>query len=207
MAVSVAYLGVALWRGGRGRAWRAAGLAVLTGLTVAQPVGVKAVPLAAGAFEREAPRPAAATAVHRVGPFRFEPYRQRITYLNGESGYPPDWLKLRSSFLIPGLLTNGTKVERLCGTTGRPCWSARGRQDALRLVRAADGEWRYRILTADGKLPSRQLGAQDPPYGFASDFRLRVGLVSVAGLVYWLLLGGLVTASAARARTDPRPTP
>lgn len=181
---ALAYLAVAALRGGRARTARAAVLAVVVGLTVAQPFGVRATRIDPGGGGRSE----AVDAWHRIGTFRFQAYRRAIVYLNGESGDPTDWLKVRSSLLVPGLLTNGAKLDRLCGTSGRPCWTGSGE---LQLRKDGDG-WRYEVL--DGRRP----GAKP-----VAAYRLSTGIVSPAGLGFWVLAVALLMAPLA---TRPRPS-
>jgi hypothetical protein len=200
---SIAYLLLALLRDGRGRAIRAAVLAIFLALTVAQPFGVKGVPITPAEYRAGDPQPADAEAVHSVDLlgiplFGFRPYTREIFYVNGESGYPTSWLKLRS-WLWPGLLTNATKLEKLCGATFDPCWVpadqvqyGRDRSENLQLVNA-DGQWRYRILTFDGT-PTDQVS------DYRGYYRLAVGFVSTAGAIYWVLVACLLIAIFGRLR-------
>lgn len=200
VAVAIVGLARALLRGGRWRTLRAVLLAVIVGITVAQPFGVKGVPISPQEFAADDPQPANAESIHSVELlglplFGFRPYTREIQYLNGEGGYPDTWLKVRS-WLWPGLLTNAEKLERLCGTTRQPCWvpedqnqTGFGRAGNLELVRA-DGQWRYRILTPDGS-PPRYPGESTGVYAYNGYYRLTIGIVSTPGLVYWLLAGVL----------------
>ncbi len=177
--LALAYLAVAAIRGGRGRTLRAGVLALLVGLTVAQPFGVKAKridPDGGGRAE-------AVDAWHRLGAWRFQAYRRPIVGLN-ENG-PSHWLKVRSSLLVPGLLTNGAKVARLCGQDGEPCWTGSGE---LALSQDAGG-WRYDVLAG------RQAGARP-----VAAYRLGTGVVSRAGVAFWVLAVALLAAPLAARR-------
>lgn len=208
---SVIYLLIAIARGGRRRVVRALVLATLLALTVAQPFGVKGVPMSPEEFAAGDAMPAESEAVHSVRVlgvplFGFRPYTRGIVYVNGESGYPDDWLKVRS-WLWPGILTNGEKVERLCGNTSQPCWvpedqsqSGFGRSSNLELVRAG-AEWRYRILTHEGRPPNYP-GPRDGTYAYNGYYRLTVGLVSLPGLMYWLVVATLAVRLIRRLRVS-----
>jgi hypothetical protein len=213
LPVSIGYLVLVVIRAGRARAARALILAGVLALTIAQPFGVKGVPISPQEFTEGDTRPADADAIHSVRVlgvplFGFRPYTREISYLNGEGGYPSDWLKVRS-WLWPGLLTNGTKVERLCGNDFQPCWVPEdqsqegfGRASNLQLVEA-DGEWRYRILRFDGSPPEYPPPRTTGTYGYNGYYRLAGGIVSTAGVVYWLLVGGLGALILIRIRRSP----
>jgi hypothetical protein len=210
---SLAYLIVALVRGGRARGLRALALAVVTAITVAQPFGVKGEPITPNQFFAGDPRPAKAEEVHStrvlgLSLFRFRPYRRKIWYLNGEGGNPTHWLKLRS-WLWPGLLTNGSKVERLCGTDMQPCWVPEGDSDTygrpsnLQLVKSGN-EWRYRILTADGTSPKYPPPFRTGTHTYNGYYRLTVGVSSKGGLAYWIVSAALGMALVLRLHRDRR---
>lgn len=213
VSASLAYLIVALVRGGRARAVRAIVLVGITALTVAQPFGVKGEPITPSQFFAGNPRPAKAEEVHSMrvlglSMFRFRPYRRRVWYLNGEGGNPTHWLKVRS-WLWPGLLTNGSKVERLCGTDMQPCWVPEGDSDTygrpsnLQLVKSGD-EWRYRILTANGTPPRYPPPFRTGTYSYNGYYRLAIGVSSNAGLAYWIVSAALGVALVLRLRLGGR---
>lgn len=172
-------------------------------------MGVKGVPISPDRYAAGNPEPAEAEQIHSVGVlgvplFGFRPYTRSIFYVNGEGGYPTDWLKLRS-WLWPGLLLNGGKLDRLCGNSNQPCWvpedrdqDVYGRASNLELVNA-DGEWRYRILKADGT-PTHFPGEPDGTYAYSGYYRLTIGIVSKLGLLYWVLAGLLAILVADRLR-------
>jgi hypothetical protein len=177
-------------------------VAALIALTVAQPFGVKGEPITPQEFAAGVHQPADPESVHSLRVlglplFGFRPYTRDIFYLNGEAGYPTHWLKIRS-WLWPGLLTNGAKIERLCGEVTRPCWRPRqqGHAQGLELRRAGD-EWRYRLLTADGRVPQHPT-VEDGVLGYSAHYRLALGVTSVPGLLYWLFV--LAVALGRRAR-------
>ena len=208
---SLVYLVWALLRRHRRRTIRALLVAGLLAITVAQPFGVEGVPISPQEFAAGNPEPVDPESVQSVdvlglGLFRFRPYTREIFYFDGQGGLPIAWLKVRS-WVWPGLLANASKVERLCGNTLQPCWTPRdqpqnrfGRASNLELVQA-DGEWRYRILTRDGS-PPRYPGNSSEPYRYNGYYRLAVGLVSFAGLVYWFVAGGIGVVLLLRLRDE-----
>ena len=212
--LALSLLGYAFHRRTRSSCVLAVVVSGLVGVTVAQPFGVKGVPISPQDFAAGNPRPADEGTEHRIEVlgmplFRFRAYTREIFYLNGEGGYPSDWLKVRS-WVWPGVLTNAAKVERLCGIIDRPCW-APGAQDHTRsglaanldLVRAG-GQWRYRILRRDGAVPTfpprRYPGGSDSVYGYNGYYRLAVGIASVPGLIYWLVASAFSAAVIFRLR-------
>jgi hypothetical protein len=104
-------------------------------------------------------------------------------------------------------LTNGEKLDRLCGNVSQPCWvpkdrsqSGFGRASNLELVRAGT-EWRYRVLTHAGRPPDYP-GPGDDTYAYNGYYRLTVGLVSLPGLVYWLVVATLAGPLILRLRVS-----
>jgi hypothetical protein len=181
---------------------RALAIVGVTALVVAQPFGIKGVPISPEEFRADNPRQVDAEAIHSVRVlgvpiFGFRPYTTEIFRFNGEIGSPTHWL----SWLWPGAFTNGETLDALCGTTDSPCWEPEGAGQTgqaspsnLELVTTGN-EWRYRILTADGQPPSPD--DADDYHGY---YRLTIGLVSEAGLVYWLVVATLSVGLLARWR-------
>jgi hypothetical protein len=201
VGASLAYLVVAALRGGRGRSVRALVLAGVVAVTVAQPFGVRAVPITARQFAAAEPTPHA-QATHSIDVlglplFGFVPYTRDIVSVQGETGDPTQWLKVRS-WLWPGLLTNASKITRLCGPTSQLCWTPEdsavgaGRSSNLHLARAGD-QWLYRVLTRNGS---------PAPYGGTNGgtYRVAVGIASFSGLTYWLVVGVLGAGVLIRRR-------
>ncbi len=203
-------------RGRNRRARRRARILVgLLAVTVAQPFGVKAVSISPQQYNAGNPRPANAEAIHSIDVlglplFGYRPYVKSIVYLDRTTGEPSHWLKIRS-WLWPGLLTNGSKIERLCGAKGEPCWvpadqrpTVLGGASNLEAV-TAGGEWRYHVLTGDGQPATYPAG---PPYiGQTGYFRLAIGIVSIAGVLYWLAAAVLTIASLTVFRIPSKPIP
>lgn len=108
---------------------------------------MKAVPVNARQFAAAQPTPHAqgthSIRVLGVPLFGFAPYTRDIFYVESETGDATQWLKVRS-WLWPGLLTNASKIIRLCGPTSEPCWTPQGgagsagRSSNLKLSRAGD---------------------------------------------------------------------
>jgi len=97
---------------------------VLTALTVAQPLGVRAEPAAASPDPARPFDPAATHGVELLGVslLEFRLYRrERFDPLAplGECCPPTHTLRVRS-WVGPGLLTHATEVAQLCGDL--PCW-------------------------------------------------------------------------------------
>lgn len=170
---------------GRGGRWRT--LSVLSGavlaLTVAQPFGVKAH---LAGHELPAGSVAVSTgASHRLDVFGvpllwFRAYRRSIDFSQG-GGEPTQSLKVRS-WTIPFVLTNGTRVLPMCGSTLRPCWNPAvpplpGQVDSLQLWRTPSGGFAY------------TLQGDNPPEGPGRIvIRLSAGIPSIPGLLFWLAL-------------------
>jgi len=198
---AVGLLALAAVRPKRVRPRRALIAAIVVGATLAQPFGVRATPLERQQFYEPGMRRVDAQAVHSIDVLGvpivgFRPYTRPIFYINGESGYPTHWLKVRT-WVWPVLLTNATKLVRLCGVISDPCWKPTGEQgygrsEDLQLWRTREGEWRYRVLTiADSAPPG---GPPPPTQETFYAYRLTLGLASPAGLIYWLIVLGLSLA-------------
>lgn len=172
----------------RSRRWATlvcVGLAV----TVAQPFGIHATRISAEQFgsPRQAERRSAhqphTLAVLGVPLFGFRLYvRDYIRLGVEESGSATGELKVRS-WLWPVLMTNAEAIDPMCEGAAAPCWN--GRQSTaqnLQLYRAGD-RWRVLILRPDG---TRVAGADAASVGGYYD--LRLGIVSLIGVVYWGVL-------------------
>lgn len=207
MPASLIWL-VAAWERPTARGLRRAPtvLAVVVGLTVAQPFGVIA------SKEDDAPRPptpappnqldppqtngedvhvARLFGVVPVLPFRFY---QRQIFLSGlAENTPNETLRVRSWFWLP-VLTNATEVTETCSNdVFTPCWN--GGQN-LTVFREGGAQW----ATIDN---SAGRGSSQPDLPDSFTWKLSAGIASPAGLVYWALAAGLViTASRRRARAS-----
>jgi hypothetical protein len=173
-------------------AWKLAiALTVVTALTVAQPLGVRAEPTAASAPYGRSLDPAGTHSVEILGVplVKFALYRrERFEPLAaiGECCSPTHTLRVRS-WVVPGLLTNATEVVQLCGDL--PCWDPgeQPRAGSLRL-RQRSGRWH---VTLGGE----PLG---PP---AQQWRLGVGVASPWGACFWALATiGIVAVLRRRRR-------
>lgn len=205
---SVVWLAAAVVQRGR-RATGPLVLAAVLALTIAQPFGLKAVPLSSSGLVSGGVVREDAAAVHSVKllgvpVFGFKPYTRDLWNPNGgDGGEPPTALKVRT-WVWPGILWSSTKVEELCGNKVQPCWDPdddpAGTRSRLQLLRSGDGDWRYLILRADGRRPE-PVAAGEPLDRFnGGRYELRPGIVSTAGLAYWGLVAMLATALLLRRR-------
>jgi hypothetical protein len=198
LAMVVAGLIVARVARGRPGAWKLAiALAVATALTVAQPLGVRAVPIDASAAQSG--RTVDPSETHRLDvlgvpvlAFRFY-RRERFDPLAaiGECCPPTHTLRVRS-WLVPGLLTHATELEQLCGD--RPCWEPgeTAKTSSLQLQEASAG-WHATLG-----------GARDAPP--PQRWRLAAGIASPAGAAYWTLAAiGIVAVVRRQRRRAERP--
>jgi hypothetical protein len=179
------------WEG----AWKTAiALTVVTALTVAQPLGVRAEPTDASSDAAQPGRAVDPTGTHRldvlgVPVLAFTFYRrERFDPLAaiGECCPPTHTLRIRS-WVLPGLLTHATEVADLCGDD--PCWEPGepARTSPLRLRRAS-GRWH---ATLGGEPDGRPL----------QRFRLTAGIASLWGAAYWALAAiGIVAVLRRRRR-------
>ncbi len=168
-------------------------LTLITALTVAQPLGVKAdlvdPPPPAALLRAPAYDPARTESADVLGVplLHFRLYRRKKDDLLaglGECCPPTHLLRIRS-WVPPGLLTNGTEVYAMCGDS--LCWDPNNpdERNNLTLVRI-EGSW-YATLQGRGQIIAWRLGA---------------GFTSGSGLAYWLLAGlgifGLIWRRRAR---------
>jgi hypothetical protein len=196
--VSLVVLVIALKRGGTRRAIWAAALALVVALTVAQPFGVEAVPMSRAEFEAGDPQRATADAVHGIDVlgiplFGFRPYTRERFCVECDTG-PGSYIRTRS-WLWPMLLTNANTIAGNCGREIRPCWEPGDtrNQGDLALFNA-DGEWRYELSSGGNPV--------NPFPGTSPYLRLRIGIVSIAGLIYWALVAvGIALLIWLRGRT------
>jgi hypothetical protein len=155
-------------------------LTLITALTVAQPLGVKAErvdhPPVADLHGAPAYDPARTESVDVLGAplLHFRLYRRKTHDLVaglGECCPATHLLRIRS-WVPPGLLTNGTEVDEICGDG--PCWdpNVRVERNNLKLI-WIDGSW-YATLRSRGQSVA---------------WRLSAGLTSRSGLAYWLVAG------------------
>lgn len=179
---SLLWLLVALrWRSRR-RSRRAVALALILALTVAQPFGVVATDRAAP--PRDAHR-VSSTSVHVARLFGVLPvlpfalYHQDNLY-SGENE-PTAKLKARSWFWLP-ILTNATTVTAICGSDS-PCWPIGRDSRALQLSQRGGNYYATLLDRGTGQLP---------PLAGRMTWDLSAGIVSLSGLVYWILLALLL---------------
>ncbi len=174
-------------------------LALILALTVAQPFGVIA------SREKAAPRPPPdaenGDSVHfaRVFGIPALPFRlySRPNLLQAENA-PWATLRARSWLWLPAL-TNASRIAETCSSDVlTPCWKpergwGRGQTD-LTVFQDGGKQW----ATIDNPL-GRGSGPAPIPDSFT--WKLRAGIASPAGLVYWILAAILViTARRRRAR-------
>lgn len=185
----------------RWRVTRAAPLSLLLALTVAQPFGIVA--------ERRTALPPQAKRIDAgglhvarlfglpVAPFALY-YREDL-----DNGFTENQstatVRARSWLWLP-LLKNATEVAELCKDAFSPCWrpdlplGAESDYANTLEVFAADGAHWARIENPDaGRFP---LGTA--PESFT--WKLRVGIASPAGVVFWLLASALSLVGFSRRR-------
>lgn len=177
---------------------------VIVAATLAQPFGVRAIPISPEEFVSGDPVAVRADAVHSasvvgVPLFGFAPYSRRTLY--GTDTSASATFKIRS-WLWPGLLTNAYTAGPLCGQDAGPCWEPDGPANdrELQLVRSGK-TWRYRVLGLGGTPVPTQVNGSGGYY-----YRLAVGITSPAGVVYWLILIAAVVAHR-RRRPSGEPEP
>jgi len=174
-------------------------LVVLTALTVAQPFGVRAHPLADPEAEVAAssvaerggldPQDAYSMDVLSVPIAGFASYRRKIesdVFAGlGECCPPTHTLRVRS-WVVPGLLTHATQLSEICGDS--PCWDPG--ESSLRL-QALRGE-RLLVLVDGSKVPEA--------------WRLGFGVVSAWGVIYWLLAAAGIVIMVRGRGPGPQPS-
>jgi hypothetical protein len=192
-------------------------LALVVGLTVAQPFGVQAVPVngVPHGARRVDQRTEHSIDVVGVPLFRFEFYARRLFYLDDPPhGGPPYALRIRS-WAWPAELTNATTVTEPNTGYGVGCLSPEDRafgdprplpgypcqEGGLELWRAADGDWFVRALV-------RNTRTRPATPKVVQTWRLETGIVSLFGTIYWLVaaaagLGVALRRRRLRARAGP----
>jgi hypothetical protein len=182
------------WRNPKpGRLRAASILALVLAVTVAQPFGIVA--------EESGPPPASAeqrdpTATHPAYLFDVIPIMPFALYSRDDltkgwfENNPTATLRARSWLWGP-LLTNSTKIAHICGDAFEPpCWEPPGRPYGNTMTLSQDGGSYWATL--------HNPGAPSPaPTEFT--WKLGWGLASPAGLVYWLLVGGLIFLARRRS--------
>jgi hypothetical protein len=161
---------------------------IATALTVAQPFGIRAEPITPP--EIAGLRPVDPTTTHSmevagISVVRFRlGRRERIGW--GEGGDPTHDLRVRS-WVPPALLVDASSITDLCGVVTEPCWapdaaSAPGDARGVSLV-SDRGDWLV-IATA-----AQAVTGEAPRQAW----RLSWGVVSPAGVVFWLLIAAVFT--------------
>lgn len=183
--VSLVWLTLAIRRPSRRRARRSIALAAALAVTVAQPFGITATPR--GSPPRGA-HPVGPTSVHIARLFGSLPilpfalYREDdlVDFGNGATAS----LKARSWLWLP-ILTNATTVTRICSNDVRtPCFGNSGGSAGSLQLSEKDGRY-YATVPVPGA--SSYAGVK-PSY----TWELGVGVASIAGLIYWLLVAALI---------------
>ncbi len=217
MPASLLWL-IAAWKRPTGRGHRTAPtvLALVVGLTVAQPFGVIA------SKKDAAPRPPVYAgnghSVHVARVFgipllRFRLYSREV-FWPGENTTTAT-LRARSWFWLPAL-TNATQIAETCSNDVLdPCWdpepgSGTSGSD-LTVFRDGGKQW-VTIDNPDGRQQEKERGPCPPetcgagyrptPIPDSFNWELRAGIASPAGLVYWAL-AILLVISARLRRTGP----
>lgn len=166
--------------------WRfAVPLALLTALTVAQPFGVRAEPLegAAPLTERMDSSGTHTLALLGLPVVRFALHQEGISRLGlGECCPAQNRLKVRSWFLVPGLMTNGSEVTELNGDGVPSDWELRGSGSA------------WDVASSGG-----------PPTLPDDAWRLEAAVVSAWGVGFWVLAAAGIAAVLSRRRTAAVP--
>jgi hypothetical protein len=180
VVVGVVALAVALGASGHPALIRLAfPVALLTALTVAQPLGVRAEPVPAPS----GPAVPGREDVRSAPPLRFRLYENPISHLGlGECCPPQDTLRVRSWVLVPGLLTNAADVTDLHGDGVPSSWT---------LQRSA-GDW---LVRANSPSPRPDLA-----------WRLEPGVVSGSGVAFWLAFAAAVVFRSVVRRRGAAPS-
>jgi hypothetical protein len=201
--VSLIWL-IVCWHSPRRRARYAVVLALVLGLTLAQPFGLVVSDEGGRAPPRDA-RSADPAGVHGARLFGVIPVMSFTVYRDENLCFPSceniatASLEARSWAWLPPL-TNSTTITDLCvGGGGPPCWDpdarTRGRRSSLGLA-GADGTW---WATVRDDAPSST--------GVAGTWELRPGIASWAGVAYWIVAGALIVALLQARRRSPPADP
>ncbi len=181
--VSLVWLLVALRWPSRQRSRRATTLALVLAITVAQPFGVVATDRAPPPRDAHRVSP---TSVHVARLFGVLPVLPFVLYhqdnLYSGENVATAKLKARSWFWLP-ILTNATTVTGICGGSDSPCWPIGRDSHALQLSQSGDNYYASLVDPAHAK---------EPPFSTSDTWDLSAGIVSLSGLVYWILLALLI---------------
>jgi hypothetical protein len=193
---SIGWLLLAWWRPKPGRLRAAAVLALILAVTVAQPFGVVAEPSGPPPASAEQRDPTTIHTAYLLGVIPIMPFalysRDDLTKNLFENN-PTATLRARSWLWGP-LLTNSSKIADICNQSSvfdPPCWQPDRPQSGYRntLTVSQDGGSYWATLHNRG-------AAVPAPAEFT--WKLGWGLASPAGLVYWLLAGGLIVLARRR---------
>jgi hypothetical protein len=177
--------------------WPALAFAILVGITVAPPFGLRATPTSVTSpSQRGVVDPAQTHRLDVAGlsVVEFKLYSREIWRLAGEGGYPTHSLRVRS-WIEPLLAINGTTITEMCGVVTNPCGESGDDKPASNPngidLFQTDGRWHVRTSSAGN---DSMTGRKN-----VDEWELSFGVVSVVGAAFWILVA-LSTAVAVWTR-------